>query len=168
MAKRVGDLDIDQDLTFEKRDFTFQKIGRVFMALLILGALLGFFGAGPFSLTQIEDPAGTLSATYERFGRRGATTTLTLKIDGSVADNGKIDVWLSSDYLDRMTVDGITPQPDQVASGDDGEIYTFLVDEPGDPLTVNFNFTIDSMGRTDALVGLKEGNLLSLTHYFVP
>lgn len=168
MVKRVGDLDIDQNLAFEKREWVFQKIGRVMMGLLIVAALLGFFGAGPLSLTELTSSEGAFSATYERFGRRGATTNLTLDIAGNVAENGKVDVWISSDYLDHMQLDGITPNPDQVAAADDGEIYTFLVEEPSDPLTVNFNFTIDSMGRQSGRVGLRNGDLVELTHFFTP
>ncbi len=168
MVQRVGDLDIEQDLDFERRETTAQHAGRALMAVLILAALLGFFGAGPLSLTTIQTPSEEMSVTYERFGRRGATTNLTLQIDSDVAANGKVDVWVASDYLGKMRVNGITPTPDQVASADDGAIYTFLVERPDAPLTVNFNFTIEAMGAESGRVGLWQGEIVDLDHFFTP
>lgn len=168
MVKRIEDLEIDQDLAFERSDHRAQRVGQVFMAIIVAGALLGAFGAGPISLTEVRDSSGRLSVTYERFGRRGATTSVTLEVAGGVAQNGEVDIWVSSDYLDKMRVEGITPAPDQVASADDGAVYSFLVDEPGDPLTVNFDLTIESMGRESGRWGLKNGDIVELTQYFAP
>lgn len=168
MARRIEDLEIDQDLSFERREYVVQRIGRAAMVLIVVAALLGYAGTGPLSLTQTESSTGSLGVIYERFGRRGHSTDITLHVDGSVAENGEIDVWVSSDYLDRMQLDGITPQPDQAASADEGVVYTFLVDEPGDPLTVNFNLTIDAMGPETGRIGLRNGDIIELSHFFLP
>lgn len=168
MPKRVGDLEINQDPSFDAREFMVQRAGRAAMAVVVGAALLGYFGAGPLSLTEIRDSAGAFTVTYERFGRRGATTNLTLEIEGGIAQNGKLEVWVSSDYLGKMKIDGITPNPDQVAAADGGAVYTFLVDEEDDPVTINFNLTIDSMGRESGRIGLHNGDVLDFSQFFVP
>lgn len=45
-ARRIGDLEISQDLEFQKRSWTIQRVGWVVIALLILAGLLGVFGKG--------------------------------------------------------------------------------------------------------------------------
>lgn len=164
----MGDLEVDQDVRFEKLEWRGQILGRVLMVLIVLGALLGFFGAGPLSLEEARDETGNLSVIYEHFGRRGATTNLTVAIDSAAFTSGETEVWLSSDYLGQMQVDAVTPPPDQVTVQDDGYIYTFLVDQPEDALTVTFNFTIDAMGSVTGNIGLPEAEPIRLTHFFTP
>ena len=46
---RVGDLEIDQDLRFQKREWAFERASWVVMALVVLAGLLGLLGRGPMS-----------------------------------------------------------------------------------------------------------------------
>lgn len=167
-VSRVGDLELEQDLEFEKREWIAQWIGRGFMFLIVLGALLGFFGAGPFSLTEVRAPAGDLSVTYEHFGRRGATTNLIVEVAPEAVSNGEAVVWFSEDYIRKFQVDAVTPAPDQVVSTERGYEYTFLADQPQEALAVTYNFTIEAMGAESGLVGLKGGAPVELTHFFTP
>lgn len=166
--KRVGDLEVEQDLTFEKREWRGQLIGRVVMIAIVIGALVGFFGAGPLSLTEVVDESGAVHVIYEHFGRRGATTNLTVGMGPLAFSEGKAELWISSDYLGKMQVDSVTPAPDQVTADDDGYVYTFLVDQPEDPVTVTFNFTIDSMGPVTGKIGRPDAEPLHLDHFFTP
>lgn len=168
MVGRVGDLELEQDLSFEKREWNFQRAGRGLMALIVLAALLGFFGAGPLSLTEATDGTGNLEVIYERFGRRGATTNLTVSIEPPAFSNGEAEVRLGSDYLGQMQLDAVAPDPDKVTAEDDYYIYTFLVDQPNSAMTVTFNFTIDAMGSVTGLVGLPGEEPIELEHFFTP
>lgn len=168
LPKLVGDLQVEQDVKFEKKEWYAQRIGRGLMALIVIGALLGFFGAGPLSLTELHDDTGNLSVIYEHFGRRGATTNLTFQTAPAAVSNGEAHLWISSEYLERMQVDAITPSPDQVAARDGGYLYTFLVGEPDDGLTVTYNFTIDSMGSVTGHAGLAGEEPVELEHFFTP
>lgn len=164
----MGDLQVEQDLRFEKREWQGQLIGRLVMLAIALGALLGFFGAGPLSLTEEQDVTGDLNVIYEHYGRRGATTNLTVAIHPNAFSDGEAEVWLSSDYLGQMQVDAITPSPDQVTAQEDGFVYTFLVDQPEDPITVTYNFTIDAMGSVAGEIGLPDAAPIELDHFFTP
>lgn len=166
--QRVGDLQVEQDTTFEKREWQVQRVGRVVMLLIVAAALLGFFGAGPLSLTEVRDETGNLMVTYERFGRRGATTDLVVDIAPAAVSGGKAEVWLSSQYLGEMQVDAVTPAPDQVTFEDDGYVYTFLADQPDEAVTATFNFTIEGMGTVSGQVGLAGAEPVTLNHFFTP
>lgn len=164
----VGDLHVNQDLRFEKREWRVQLIGQLVMVAILIAALLGFFGAGPLSLTEVRDETGDLGVIYEHYGRRGSTTNLTIGIAPAAFSNGKAELWVSSDYLGQIQVDAITPMPDQVTAQDDGFVYTFLVDQPEDPVMTTFNFTIDSMGPVTGLIGLPDEEPIELEHFFTP
>lgn len=168
MPDRVGDLEIEQDLRFEKKDWAAQLIGRVVIGLLIVGALLGFFGAGPLSLTEVHDETGNLAVVYEHFGRRGATTDLTATIAPESFSNGQAKLWVSSDYLAKLQLDKVTPTPDQVSALDEGFTYTFLASEPDEELTVTFNFTIASMGPESGEIAVDPQQPIELNHFFTP
>ncbi|HWC14221.1 MAG TPA: hypothetical protein VG929_06470 [Actinomycetota bacterium] len=168
MTELVGDLQVEQDTTFEKREWNFQRVGRVLMSLIVVAALLGFFGAGPLSLTEVRDDTGNLSLAYEHFGRRGSTTELVVDVAPAAIANGKAEVWLSSHYLGEMQVESVTPAPDQVTIQDDGYVYTFLVDQPEDAVTATFTFTIDAMGTVTGHAGLAGAEPIELDHFFTP
>jgi len=63
---------------------------------LIAAALAGFFGGGPLSLTTVRTDDGLLALSYERFGRRGADSVVTLEIQPAAVQDGEVDVWVSS------------------------------------------------------------------------
>jgi hypothetical protein len=67
--QRHGDLEIPEDLPFQRREWVAERVAWAVMALLIAGALLGFFGTGPLSRTTAGDEAGPLWLEYERFAR---------------------------------------------------------------------------------------------------
>jgi hypothetical protein len=50
---RIGDLEIRQDLSFERRDWMMQRLGWAVIGLLILAGLTGLTGSsGPMTLAQ--------------------------------------------------------------------------------------------------------------------
>jgi hypothetical protein len=53
---------IDEDLNFQRREWKIQRAGWVTMALVIIAALLGVFGAGPLSSATIETEGVALGA----------------------------------------------------------------------------------------------------------
>ena len=65
---RIGDLEVDEDLPFQRRAWVAQRIGWVLMALFVLAAAVGLLGAGPLSHARIDVP-GLMTLEYERFAR---------------------------------------------------------------------------------------------------
>lgn len=82
-AHRVGSLEIHEDLPFQEREWKIQRAAWVFMALVIVLALLGLFSTGPLSSAKEEAADGALTVGYERFIRHDGRTTIT--IEGTAA-----------------------------------------------------------------------------------
>ena len=65
---RSGDLEIAQDMTFQRRSWAVQRVGWGVVAVTIGAALLGLLGSGPLSRSTAVAP-GAFAVEYERFVR---------------------------------------------------------------------------------------------------
>ncbi len=48
--ERIGDLELNENLRFQKRESKAPKAGSILFVLIIIAALAGLFGAGPLSI----------------------------------------------------------------------------------------------------------------------
>lgn len=166
--RRVNDLEVEQDLGFQQRMWAFERAGWIVMLLVISAALAGFFGGGPLSLATARADDGLLTLRYERFGRRGADSVITLEIQPAAVRNGEVAAWVSSDYMDGMKLDQLSPMPDSVEAKGEGFLYTFLARNPKEALTVTFDFTPSALGLLPGRVSLNGGEILSFRQFFFP
>jgi hypothetical protein len=68
-VKRVGDLEIGQDLAHQRLEWKIERVGWILMALLGLPALVGLLGPGPLSSTSAGEKGSPLSVENNRFER---------------------------------------------------------------------------------------------------
>ncbi|HEU4684777.1 MAG TPA: hypothetical protein VFS39_09785, partial [Nitrospira sp.] len=107
--KRIGDLDIHQDLAFQRRSWRLQRVGWGVLAVIALAGLLGLFGQGPFSRTTAADPSLPFSVEYDRFARFRSPMILRILLNEEHPPRAMLDVWVSRAYLDHVQITGITP-----------------------------------------------------------
>jgi hypothetical protein len=143
-----------QDTRFQEREWHAQRIAWLVLFVVIVGAALGLLGPGPLSLSQAQSPDDAVQAEYYRFARRGGDGTVTVTVAAFLDWN--VDVWWNSAYLEEMTVNGVTPEPDSVTAIDGRVRYRFLA-EPGDQLTVTFDITPDGVGAKRAEIAVADG-----------
>ena len=166
--KRVGSLEVAQDLEFQQRQWKAERVGWAIMLLIALLALAGLFGNGPLSSASVEAPDGSLSATYDRFVRQEARSTLTFQVAGSQATNNEIELWVSQDYLDSVEVQRISPQPTEVLGGENLQIFVFVINDPPATLQVTFSFEAQEMGRLSGEVGVTDGPTVTFNQLSYP
>ena len=83
MSTRVGDLELDQDLGFQRREWSLQRIGWWALTGFVVVASLGLFGGGPLSRGRVGDPGAAVWIEYERFVRVGARARLYVHFDSA-------------------------------------------------------------------------------------
>lgn len=154
---RVGDLQINQDLDFEQRDWRFQRFGWAVLSLIVVLALSGLFAFGPLSGTVAGAANGALQVEYQRFGRRIAPQTLEVRLGTDAGRNGRARVWISRDYLEHFEFLQVTPSPETVIAGRDRLTYVFRVPQPGEPTAVTFHLQAERPGWLAGRVGLENG-----------
>ncbi len=165
-TRRVGDLEIGQDLGFQRRQWAIQRVAWVVMALVVVAGLLGLLGEGPLSRASAE--AGPVEVEYPRFERKRSPMELRVTVAGGTAEQGRVQLWLDQDFLDRVQIERVSPEPEQVLAGADRTTYVFLVDEPSHPAILTFALEHDTFGAPTASLGLVGGPAVEFTQIIYP
>ncbi len=152
---RYGDLEINQDLAFEKRTWAFERAGWALMTVVIVAAALGLFGIrGVLSDATVAHDTMTFRLSYNRFARRVAPTFLLFEVTQGTTKQESLTIWLNRDYLDRIRIQHITPQPQRVQASGNRMMFTFSVPESDQPAVIRFDLKTDTAGIVRGEAGL--------------
>lgn len=163
---RVGDLEIGQNLDFERRMQTVQYVSWAVMGLLLLAALLGLFGTGLLSKTSLGDPGGPLWMEYDHCLRSQAPQQLRIRVGPGAIRDGKARLWLNESYLERVRIRQIAPQPESVELDPAGQTFTFAAENLDEPATIMFYMVPERAGLLSGQIKLA-GNEPFSFHQFV-
>jgi hypothetical protein len=136
---RVGDLEIDQDLRFQKREWAFERVSWVVMALFVLAGLLGLLGRGPMSHQTAVSGDGLVTVEYDRFLNHRAATQMTVSVPGNVTVGGTFRLVINQKYLQGVQIVQITPTPDTTEAGEGRQVFVFRAADPGRGTAVVFH-----------------------------
>jgi hypothetical protein len=153
-VQRLGDLEIDQDLTFQQREWIGERIGWAVLVLIILAASLGLLGAGPFSRATAEAP-GRLRVEYARFARYQTAETLTIRVESAATATAEVRVAIDRAYLEGSRVESVVPVPLRVDSAAERLVYVFGVTRRGEPLAITFRLEPERLGVSRGHVSLE-------------
>src|SRR5688572_20039263 len=130
-VKRIGELDLAEDIAFERRSWVVQRIAWTIMSLILIAALLGLFGNGWLSKARMSIPGGALEIEYNRFVRFQAPGELRARISPSSTEENQAGLWVSREYLKSIELKQITPAPEREITTDEGVIYLFATAHGG-------------------------------------
>ena len=165
---RVGAMEIDADLAFQRRDWRVERAGWVVMLALVLAASAGLLGHGPLSDSRVQTAEGSLTVEFDRLTRHSAPTTLRVGIGAGTARDGYARLWFDRAYLSEMQIEAIVPEPESAATADDRFIYTFRVADPGRPAVVSFDLEPRATWLLRGRVGLENGPSLDFGQFIFP
>jgi hypothetical protein len=140
-------LDLDQDLSFQRRSWTLQRLGWSAMGLTVLAALLGLFGTGPLSSATVSSQDGTLILQFDRFWRIASAMRLQLSVAPDAGSAHEARVGLSQTYLDRVRVQDVAPPPRRVEVAPEYIIYVFSLAAMQQPIRITFTVEPQHPGR---------------------
>jgi hypothetical protein len=138
---RVRDLEIDQDIAFQKSEWKVVAIGKMVIFIFLAASFLGLFGAGVFSKAHREDPQKLISVSYERFGRLEADLLFKVRLNSLLATEGNPTerrIWINDEYLENVQIQEISPEPVRVEAGSGGQAYIFATYDVNQPIHVFF------------------------------
>ena len=153
--QRVGEIELDENAEFQKREWLVQRVGWAVMGLIVLAALLGLFGRGPLARAVVGGEGDPLRVEYDRFTRHASPTTLKIRLTPGVADeDGTIRLWLDREYMQAVQVEEISPEPESMEAGEDGIVYVFRVADAERSTRVTFRIQPSGYGLLSGGVGL--------------
>ena len=169
MAKlpRNDDLEIEESIEFQRREWRAERIGWAVMGVVILLAVLGFFGgAGPFQMGSAR--ADRLEIRFDRFARLQAPARLQVRVQAGTSDADTVAIWIDRDFLESIRLEGVTPEPDGVDAAADRLVFSFSLLRAGESIDVTYHFTTLSIGLHQGRVGLSSGSSLEISQFTFP
>jgi hypothetical protein len=155
-ARKVGALEIRQDLAFEQRNWRVQRLGWAAMALFVLAGLTGAFGRGLLASAEAASPGGLLRVHYDRLARHGAPGELRLAVAPAAIDDGTVRILISRPFLEGQRIEDIQPAPASSLASGDALLYAFHV-RPGEQAHILIRVVPDSQGLRTADISLAGG-----------
>lgn len=171
MADEQGqekELELDDDMEFQHRQWFWQRLGWIVITLLLLAAVLGFFGSGLLDRTEAGERGSKFWLEYNRFGRlKAETSELQIHLGAGASTGGKARVRFSRDYMEGIEVMGMTPQPESIEAAPDYYTYVFNVPD-GQQATIVINLEPERAGRLKGQVGLEGGPSVDFSQIIYP
>jgi hypothetical protein len=166
--KRVGSLEIAQDIDFQRREWRAQRIGWVVMALLVLAAMAGLTGNGVLARATAGGPADPIRLEYARFDRMQSPSSLRVEVAGDAVGGEVVELLIDRAYLQGVQIEKVVPEPESVRGAENDLLYVFAVAEPGRPLTVSFDLRHNDFGVKGGRVALPDGPALEFGQIVYP
>jgi hypothetical protein len=151
--QRVDDLEIDQDLAFERRSRAVESIGIWVMVAVVVAAALGLLGSGPLSAGTARTEG--FAVDFQRISRYQSSETLSLHLDPAVTRAPEVRVWLDRAYLEGVQLERVVPTPVRAESAPGRVIFVVAVAESGQPLTLTFDLQPVRLGMLRGRAGIE-------------
>lgn len=159
---RGSEIELAEDLDFERRSVITRRIASVVFALLIAAALLGLLGrSGPLSDAGARDGA-QLEVGYERFLRLASPTELEVSLG---AGSGPTELAFASDYLEGFNVSGFSIEPESATAEGDRIVYVFDQEAPS---RITFFLEPEEIGFQSASLEGPNGSEVSFDQWVWP
>ena len=163
-----GDLQIDQDLRFSRREWRTQHIGWLTMVLFVIAATLGLMGRGTFSHVRERTADERLGVDYHRVTRHSAPDVLFVELAPTAVTNGTVQLWFDRKFIQGRTVESIAPEPERSSASGDRIIYEFHIADPTRATVIAFHMQPDEMWRQPSGVGLVGGDSVRVAQFVLP
>lgn len=158
--KRIGTLEIDQDLNFQKQEWRFERTGWVFLLLFLVAAVAGVFGSGPASRKTISAAQGSVRVEYSRALRWQTPQTLEIEMRSGNLE----EVALSESLMRAWSIQEVTPSPKEVVATDRETLYRFH----GRKGRIVFAYEATRFGRLEGTLRMKNAVVLRLDQWAFP
>jgi hypothetical protein len=130
------------DPSFLKIERRIQRIAWALIALILALALLGIFGSGLLSKAHVSiaQSGSEVAVDYARFGRLQDRTDLSISIQAPNQTAEEVHVTVSGEFLSKVSIVGITPDPDSTSVGQGASIYSWQVEDWSQPVEILFEY----------------------------
>jgi hypothetical protein len=167
MASNSDKLEIEQNLSFQRRFWKVQRILWLLVIVLLIAAFLGFFGGeGVLQKSVAKSNESRLIVEYPAYERLKAPSSLTLTAVNTPKDTTKISV--SREFLDAVQIEHITPEPDSVQADSREITYDFNVAPGMRELKVTIDMSFQEFGPVSGSFHLVDSPAVTTKQFVYP
>jgi hypothetical protein len=163
--RRIGDLELDEHIGFQRRSWRAQRIGQVIIVLFVLGGFFGLFGGG--RLAKTTEHAGAAQIEYPRFLRAHSPVEIHLSLKQTRDAISPLSVTIDSTFFEVFGIEQISPQPVNQLLGEDALVYQFArTEEANAAITIRVKAT--KMGLRSATFRVGDQPPMQIRSFIFP
>ncbi|HEY8370256.1 MAG TPA: hypothetical protein VIM86_13175 [Thermodesulfobacteriota bacterium] len=166
--RRINGLEVDQDLAFERKSWTVQRVGWGVMTLAVVAALAGLLGPGPASRATASTPDGAIAVEYDRFVRASAPAEIGVSVGRGAIQGGVVRLWVDRRYVAEVAFERIVPEPASVEVARDRLVYVFAAAAGATTGRIGFTARPRTFGRKTVRLGLDGGSEVVFGQFVYP
>jgi hypothetical protein len=156
------------DLEFQQRQWAFERVAGIALALMVVLAMLGVFGSGPLDAHTVQ--TSKLKLEYSRFLRREAPNEIRLTIRPDTPDRFTPDgfaISVDRAYLEHNSPESIDPEPASKVLKADQVSFQFDSEGPG-PFVITLRLRPTRTGPLAGTVRLESEDAIALSQFVYP
>jgi hypothetical protein len=116
--------DLDSQLRHQRRLRIIRRLALAVLALIVLGAVVGFFGERSRTVTA-TGRGYTIEVRYPSVVRDGPPASVTITVRHPSGFDGPVELVVDSAYLSAFEQPEVSPQPDSEQSAADDVVWSF-------------------------------------------
>jgi hypothetical protein len=93
---------------------------------------------------------------------------MTMHMKPTAAQDGRIRVWISGEFLRDVQIQQIEPFPDEAQLSPTGTVFIFGLAQPHRSGDVILHFEPQTIGRLSGAVGLTDSRSIAFTQWIYP
>lgn len=167
-SPEAGDLEIAEDLEFQRRTWVFERAGWIVFAIIVAAAMAGLFGRGLLGVAVAATDDARLSVEYHRFWRMQSPMTLRIRADASTSEDGRVRVWIGRPYLQTARLSHVLPEPESVEAGPDRIVFVFALTSDATAADISLDLEPETPGYLRGRAGIEGGPQVAFAQFFYP
>ncbi len=154
---------VGEDLTFQERWWSFERIIWILFLLIVFADVLGVFGRGWLAKAELHGENTGMDVKYERVERAMTPSVMTIDFQPGAIHDGKVELFASGSLVKELGTSRVIPQPEISSIGNGGITYVFAASggapaeiqfemQPSFPGVHGFQLQVPGMQRTGARI----------------
>jgi hypothetical protein len=160
-------LERDQRDEVLRREWRFERVGWIALAVVLVAGIAGMFGDGFVADASSRSADGAAVLSYERIIRQDAPTELQLHLAAASVADSVVVVSIAEAYLAAMDVQRVVPEPVLVRASSGRVEYHLRRLDPSRTMRVRFTVRAAAMGARDAVLAV-DGRTLRFRQLVLP
>jgi hypothetical protein len=162
------DIELKQDLGYQRIEWLLQRAGWFAMAAIVLGGSIGLLGRGPLSAAASADVKQLLRIDYNRFARCCCSTAIEITATGEAVRDGELRLKFDESFFAGTELRSVAPAPVRVELDNNQAVYVFRVLDASRPTRVVLHLEPSATGLQIRRIGVFGEDLIPIPQFIYP